>query len=60
MCIPPVNDNPSTHFVLLKKLAMQNQLHHLSMGMSGDYDNCFKKWSNIYSHRKLNYLEKDN
>ena len=37
MCIPPVNDNPSTHFVLLKKLAMQNHLHHLSMGMSGDY-----------------------
>ena len=37
MCIPPPDDNPSTHFVLLKKLAMQNHLQHLSMGMSGDY-----------------------
>lgn len=37
MCIPPLDDNPSTHFVLLKKLAMQNHLQHLSMGMSSDY-----------------------
>ena len=38
MCIPPHNDNPTPHFVILKKLAFQNQLQHLSMGMSNDYE----------------------
>ena len=38
MCIPPYNENPVPHFVLLKKLAFQNKLQHLSMGMSNDYE----------------------
>ena len=38
MCIPPYNENPVPHFVLLKKLAFQNILQHLSMGMSNDYE----------------------
>ena len=37
MCIPPLNDNPELHFIMLKKIALQNKLQHLSMGMSGDY-----------------------
>ena len=37
MCIPPVDDEPSPHFALLKKLAGQAGLKELSMGMSADY-----------------------
>ena len=37
MCIPPINENPEPHFILLKKLAKENSLHQLSMGMSNDY-----------------------
>lgn len=38
MCIPPVQDYPAPHFALLRKIAHQNGLTQLSMGMSGDYD----------------------
>lgn len=38
MCIPPVQDPPALHFALLKKLADQNGLKDLSMGMSGDFE----------------------
>ena len=38
MCIPPVDENPGPHFALLAKLAAENGLHGLSMGMSGDFD----------------------
>lgn len=37
MCIPPVDDEPSPHFALLKKLARQAGVKELSMGMSDDY-----------------------
>lgn len=37
MCIPPVDDEPSPHFALLKKLAGKAGLSELSMGMSDDY-----------------------
>lgn len=37
MCIPPVDDVAGLHFALLHKLARQNGLAHLSMGMSDDY-----------------------
>ena len=37
MCIPPINDNPKKHFSALEKLAIENNLPELSMGMSGDY-----------------------
>ncbi|MCJ9429833.1 YggS family pyridoxal phosphate-dependent enzyme [Kordiimonas marina] len=37
MCIPPVGDDPSLHFALLRKLGRQYGLERLSMGMSGDY-----------------------
>ena len=34
MCIPPLNEEPSMHFSLLKKIASRNNLLELSMGMS--------------------------
>ncbi|WP_427453264.1 YggS family pyridoxal phosphate-dependent enzyme [Litorimonas sp. WD9-15] len=38
MCIPPLKEAASPHFWLLSKLAEQNGVEKLSMGMSGDYD----------------------
>lgn len=38
MCIPPVDEEPSLHFALLKKLNERNGLVDLSMGMSGDFE----------------------
>ena len=38
MCIPPIDEEPSVHFSLLKKLAERNGLSRLSMGMSSDFE----------------------
>ncbi len=38
MCIPPVNEEPSLHFALLRKIAKRNDLPELSMGMSHDFE----------------------
>ena len=38
MCIPPIDDPPALHFELLRKLAKENGLSELSMGMSEDYE----------------------
>lgn len=38
MCIPPVNEAPSPHFLLLRALAERNGIDQLSMGMSGDFE----------------------
>lgn len=38
MAIPPVNEEASLHFALLRKIAARNGLHHLSMGMSADFE----------------------
>lgn len=37
MCIPPSEENPATHFALLKLLSKAHGLPELSMGMSNDY-----------------------
>jgi len=37
MCIPPIDEEPSLHFALLKQIAQRNGLKELSMGMSADY-----------------------
>lgn len=42
MCIPPVDEAPSAHFMLLRTLARDNGLSELSMGMSGDYETAAK------------------
>ena len=38
MCIPPVDEEPSLHFALLRKIAQRNGLTGLSMGMSDDFE----------------------
>jgi len=37
MCIPPVDQEPSPHFALLRKIAERRGIAELSMGMSDDY-----------------------
>ena len=38
MCIPPADEDPAYHFALLAKIAENNGLSGLSMGMSGDFE----------------------
>ncbi|MCL4138742.1 UNVERIFIED_CONTAM: hypothetical protein GTU68_031765, partial [Idotea baltica] len=38
MVIPPVDEEPSLHFALLRKIAERNGLTGLSMGMSSDFE----------------------
>lgn len=38
MCIPPVEEPAGLHFSLLAKLARENDVSKLSMGMSADYE----------------------
>ena len=37
MSLPPINDDPTKHFIMLKNLAEKKNLQFLSMGMSTDY-----------------------
>ena len=37
MCIPPLDEEPSLHFALLREIARRQGISVLSMGMSGDY-----------------------
>jgi len=38
MVIPPINEEPTLHFGLLRKIAHRNGLMGLSMGMSSDFE----------------------
>tara|TARA_Y100000590_G_scaffold408615_1_gene499867 strand:+ start:8936 stop:9601 length:666 start_codon:yes stop_codon:yes gene_type:complete len=38
MCIPPYNEDPSSHFKYLKEKKIKYKLPYLSMGMSEDYE----------------------
>ena len=42
MCLPPLNEDPSIHFCILKELANKFKLSDLSMGMSMDFENAIK------------------
>jgi len=42
MCIPPFDDDPAPHFAFLAKLAKENALDELSMGMSGDFETAIR------------------
>jgi pyridoxal phosphate enzyme (YggS family) len=42
MCIPPVDAPSALHFLLLRKLAKECGLEHLSMGMSDDYQTALR------------------
>ena len=37
MCIPPIEEDPISHFTKLKILANENNIDELSIGMSNDY-----------------------
>lgn len=38
MCVPPIGEEPSLHFALLREIARRNGLAQLSMGMSADFE----------------------
>jgi hypothetical protein len=38
MCVPPLDVEPAPYFALLAKIAAENGLDQLSMGMSGDFE----------------------
>ena len=38
MCIPPLNEECSLHFALLRQIAQRNGIAELSMGMSADFE----------------------
>ncbi|HZF46105.1 MAG TPA: YggS family pyridoxal phosphate-dependent enzyme [Sphingomonadaceae bacterium] len=42
MCVPPADIEPAPFFAFLAKLAADNGLEKLSMGMSGDYETAIK------------------
>tara|TARA_B100001248_G_scaffold169726_1_gene128569 strand:- start:315 stop:980 length:666 start_codon:yes stop_codon:yes gene_type:complete len=42
MCLPPINEEPSIHFCILRELANKFKLDDLSMGMSMDFEKAIK------------------
>ena len=42
MCLPPINELPSDHFKILKRIAKEHNLQRVSMGMSNDYQDAIK------------------
>lgn len=42
MCIPPVDEEASLHFALLREIAKRNGLTELSMGMSADFETAIR------------------
>ncbi len=38
MCLPPIDEEPSLHFALLREIARRNHLSVLSMGMTADFE----------------------
>ena len=42
MCIPPINEDPKTHFLTLADIAKNFNLSALSMGMSNDFEIALK------------------
>ena len=38
MCLPPINSNTEKYFKMLKETSVKLNIHHLSMGMSSDYN----------------------
>ena len=42
MCLPPINELPSDHFKILKRIAKEHNLQRVSMGMSNDFEEAIK------------------
>ncbi len=38
MCLPPIDEEPSLHFALLREIARRNDISVLSMGMTADFE----------------------
>jgi pyridoxal phosphate enzyme (YggS family) len=60
MCIPPTDESASPYFALLAKLARENNLEKLSMGMSSDFEEAIALGANyvrlgtaIFGERKV-------
>ena len=53
MCLPPFGEDPIKYFNNLKKIASDNDLSNLSMGMSNDYIEALKCGSN---YLRIGYL----
>jgi PLP dependent protein len=47
MAIPPQNQDPALYFALLRKIAEENNLKNISMGMSGDFETAIALGSNF-------------
>jgi hypothetical protein len=47
MAIPPQNQDPALYFALLKKIAQENNLKNISMGMSGDFETAIALGANF-------------
>ncbi|MFT5703674.1 MAG: pyridoxal phosphate enzyme (YggS family) [Rickettsiales bacterium] len=47
MAIPPVDENPALYFVLLNKIAKENNLRNISAGMSGDFETAIDLGANF-------------
>ncbi len=46
MAIPPLNEKPALYFALLTKIANENNLKNISMGMSGDFETAIAMGAN--------------
>ena len=55
MVIPPINEEPSLHFGLLRKIARRNGLTGLSMGMSSDFESAIAMGATHITSR-LSYI----
>jgi PLP dependent protein len=42
MCVPPLDEEPSPHFALLREIARRTDLRLLSMGMSADFETAIR------------------
>ena len=51
MCLPPIDDEPSIHFCILRELADKYELNDLSMGMSMDFEKAISFFLSKYRIR---------
>lgn len=42
MCIPPLDEDPTDHFELLRSIAKRNNIEYISMGMSSDFEKAIR------------------
>ncbi len=60
MCVPPADLQPAPHFALLRKLALENDLSGLSMGMSDDYETAIRMGSSCVRLGRVLFGARDN